>query len=112
MNSSLPKMLEVFGKQTEEIVPQGRWSIDFSNDTVAGETISSVTVTVSRGDGVEATADDLTATMPSVAGVKVTCGFSKGVSGVDYEVKFVAHSSAGAVYVADFEVKVREAAWE
>ena len=107
-NDAVPHVLREFGKQPGEIVPNGRWIQSFAPDCVAQESIVSATVAITRVDGVATTADDLAAGMPSIDGVRVTARFTKGLNGVDYKVKWQATSSAGAVYEADWSVRVVE----
>lgn len=106
MSNVYPQSLGVYGKQPSEVVPAGRWGVDFENDCVTGETISSATITVSTiaGDTSALVAGDA-----AISGTKVSCSFSGGSDGNEYTVQILATSSVGAVYDGDFTVSVVEA---
>jgi hypothetical protein len=107
MANTHPKILGTKCKQPNEVVPSGRWGVDFSNDTVTGESISSATITVTDNDGT--TPATLVAGGAAISGVKVSCQFTSGTDGHSYHVQILATGSTGGVYDADFTVIVREA---
>ena len=108
MDDSSPKVIGRYGKQPAEVVPPGRWGIDFTPDMVDGETIIAATITVTRDGGPDD--DDLVAGEAAIdsGGHRVTTEFSGGVSPVDYHVQVLATGSTGAVYDGDFVIVVRE----
>jgi hypothetical protein len=102
--TDLPKLTFVMGKQPQEILPVGRKVQTFEQDAVSGETITAATITVTPTGDV----DDLVATSPELDGIRVSIGLSGGRHGIDYHVEMLAATSAGAVYDADWLIKVRE----
>lgn len=99
-----PKVLDTYYKQPSEVIPAGRWGVNFATDTITAETISSATITVTP----TGTAGDLVAGAEAIDGTKVTAAFSAGRDKVDYHVQVLATGNGGAVYDADFTVSVRE----
>ena len=94
-------------KQPAEVVPAGRWGVDFATDTVTGETISSATITIKDSAGVDVTASMVTGS-PVISGVKVSSIFKAGTDGEEYHVQVLAVGSTGATYDADFTIVVSE----
>ena len=105
MSDTFPEMLGTKGKQPAEVVPAGRWGVDFANDCDVGETIASATVTVTAPTG---DATPLVAGAAVLNGTKVSATFTGGASGNTYSVQMLATGTSGAVYDADFRVRVQE----
>lgn len=103
---TLPKSLGSYGKQPSEVVPAGRWGVDFDEDCGTGETISTATVTVETITG---DTSALVAGAAVIDGTKVSAQFSGGSDGNSYHVQILAVSSAGATYDGDFTINVIEA---
>ncbi len=106
MSTTYPAVLKTYGKQPLEVVPAGRWGVDFAADCITGETISSAVITVSTVAG---DASPLVAGSAVIDGTKVSCRFSGGSDGNEYTVQILATSSAAAVYDGDIAVAVIEA---
>ena len=101
------RLLGTKEKQSAEIVPAGRWGVDFSPDIVGTEKITSATVVVLDSTGTNVTTA-LTSGTPSISadGHQVTMAFKGGTHGTTYKATFLATSDAGGVYEGDFEIQV------
>ena len=131
MPDATPAIIGTKYKQPAEIVPVGRWGIDFSanGNMDTGETLLDAVVIVSEnGTGyvkvVEVVAgalvvtvtpetaditDDLTFGDPAIDGGNVSIGFIGGDDGMTYHVEFLTLSSQGAIYEEDMLVSVIDA---
>lgn len=103
MSKPYPASLGTYGKQPTEVVPAGRWGIDFDPDCGTSETISTATVAVSTVAG---DASPLVAGSAAINGTKVSAQITGGSDGNKYTVTITAVSSASATYVGDFTVEV------
>lgn len=103
-------MIEVLGvkhKQPSEIVPAGRWGVDFAPNLVTEETITEATVTVSTSAGENVTAELTEGDVVEDEG-KVSVAFIGGEDGGEYTVEFQVATSEGGVYEEAFALVVRE----
>jgi len=98
--------LGIYYKQPSEVVPVGRWGIDFAPDLVANETISKATITVYDSDDKDVTTE-LVDGAAEIDGAKVSIGFKDGDDGENYKVTIVIETDLG-LYEGDFEIYVRE----
>lgn len=104
--------LQILGtksKQPAEIVPTGRWGVDFSPDLAEAETISSATIVITDSKDEDVTAT-LTSGDPAISadGKKVSIAFRAGDDGATYQVTIKATSDDSGLYEADFRIMVQE----
>jgi len=102
------KILGSYYKQPDEVVPAGRWGVDFSSDMVAGEVITSASITVTDSSGSDVTATLTSGSEVIADGSKVSIKFVNGTDGETYTVSIEATSDAGAVYEAEFYIIVKD----
>lgn len=99
------EILGYYEKQPDEVIPAGRWGIDWDNDLASGETISTCTVTVTDADGTDVT-DTLTSGDPTISGTETSIIFTGGTDGETYTVEMQITTSEGGTYEGEFCIEV------
>ena len=99
-----PNIRGTYFKQPDEVVPLGRWEVDFSPDMIRGESIVAATMTVSCPTDTDAQA--IIDGEPACVGTVVGAGFTGGLDRSIYLVHISATSNIGGEYSADFVVRV------
>lgn len=101
------QILGTYEKQPDEVVASGRWGIDWSNDLLDGETISTCTVAVYDSDGTDVT-DTLTSGNVSINSAQTSVTFTGGNDGEEYIAEFQITTSGGSTLEAEVRIVVRE----
>lgn len=97
-------------KQPADIVPSGRWGIDFANDMISGETISDATIKVYVDDAdLSNVTSKMTTGASTVVVSTVTIAFQSGIAGEDYRVEIEASTSESALLHGVFRIECRDA---
>jgi len=94
-------------KQPDEILPAGRWNIDFTPDLAIGETISAASVLVYDESGADVTSA-LTSGAAVINGNLVSIAYKGGEDGYTYYAEHTIVTSVGVTAQTELLIQVAE----